>query len=654
MKKNVYAVSLTVFAFFFLISTQSLAQRRQVSVPQPGQFLQKIKKEIAKARFSATARTQSCSYDSLVFTRQSQIDSFPITNPGCTVLRELRIYGDGASPAITNLDSLYAITEITSFFEVDHTSLTDLSGLSGLQRTAWLWLGYNPLMTNVMPPNLTYAGSVLLNELPLFTSFNGFTQNLGSSRLGYLWIFNNVGINNFNGLCSFPPICEYLNRSNAAIIHDNDAGCSSIAEIKSNCGLCSVVDTRTWTGSTNDEWTEPTNWSPAGIPASCDSVIIPAGAFQRPKLMANTVIHALTMEYGTELFFNGNGLAINGDVNADGVQMGGGIYLNINNAQDVNISNSSVYVDNVSIDNYKGNLNIAYNSFQGNLSLFDHPDRTGGNNLDGNTIRGNLSITANATDGGASTYISENSDDQVYGITTFKVNTPVYFSVGGNSIFHAGGNLEVKSDDPNYPFLYQIDFNGGVASARAGNRQQLFDFSAHITQLGTEPITIYKGSINKASHSDKVVLDQDVYISDDFRFGVGLVKTEATKLLIFRHGAKISQTSSASWVWGPIKKIGTSPFGTFKFPVGTDIYQGAVEISNPQQATDEFTAQYFYENPTAAGFDTAQKDPSLTRVSGIEYWKIDRNAGTSSVYEFNPSCSIQSRYAGFFRQYIPA
>ncbi|HEY0042288.1 MAG TPA: hypothetical protein VGB71_16565, partial [Flavisolibacter sp.] len=208
MKKNVYAFVLITVAFLFLVGNYSSAQQTK-QVPQPSQLLSSIRKGIAKTKPLTSARTLSCSYDSLVFTRQSQIDSFPITNPGCTVLRELKIYGEGASPAITNLDSLYAITEITGFFEVDHTSLTDLSGLSGLQRTAWLWLGNNPLMADIWLPNATHIGSVLLNELPSFNSFAGFTQSLTTSRLGYLWLFNNVAVTNFAGLESLDSIDNF-------------------------------------------------------------------------------------------------------------------------------------------------------------------------------------------------------------------------------------------------------------------------------------------------------------------------------------------------------------------------------------------------------------------------------------------------------------
>ncbi|MGZ5221465.1 MAG: hypothetical protein ACXWC7_15360, partial [Chitinophagaceae bacterium] len=457
MKKYRYPCAVLLF-LLLMGAHHSYGQKLRPAIPQPSQFLPAIKKEIAKHNNSATARTLSCSADSLVFTRQSQIDSFPITNPGCTVLRELRIYGSNASPSITNLDSLYSITEITGFFEVDSTQVTNLDGLTGLQRTAWLWLGYNPLMTDVMPPNLIHVGSVLLNQLPLFTSFSGFTQNLTSTRHGYLWIFNNVGITNFAGLesldsvdkigvfgppglssfqglqnvvychdiglfgcsnltdvsalsgitelpwgslkinynyqlaswnglqnitrigsilevmgspvtslsglnpnliiensnnptedtlriednfqlaaCSFNPLCEYLDRSAAAVIQNNATGCSSIAEVLANCGSCTGGALKTWNGSIGGDWDNPANWTPAGVPQLCDSVVIPTGLVDYPYANNNISIGALTMEPGSSIAMNSYDLLIKGRPSISDADIYSGNTLTVTRPRDLMI-----------------------------------------------------------------------------------------------------------------------------------------------------------------------------------------------------------------------------------------------------------------------------------------------------------------------------
>ncbi|HKO00309.1 MAG TPA: hypothetical protein VJ032_01365, partial [Thermoanaerobaculia bacterium] len=35
--------------------------------------------------------------------------------------------------------------------------------------------------------------------------------------------------------------------------------------------------TRSWTGATRGTWSEPSNWSPAGVPSAADKLVFPAG-----------------------------------------------------------------------------------------------------------------------------------------------------------------------------------------------------------------------------------------------------------------------------------------------------------------------------------------------------------------------------------------
>jgi hypothetical protein len=754
MKKHCTVLLLTLFALLFLQISPLMAQQKNFSVAQSARLLAATKSKVAKSLSASNARTLSCGSDSVVLTRQSQIDSFPITHAGCTILRELRIYGDGASPAITNLDSLYGITEITGFFEIDHTSLTNLSGLSGLQRTAWLWLGYNPLMTDIRLPNATDIGSVLLNELPSFNSFAGFTQALTTTRLGYLWIFNNVPITDFNGLqsldtienigvfglpalqtmnglqnvvfchdiglhgcgaltdvsalggiteldygslkvnyngslsswtglhnitriggilevqgspftslnglnpnlfienvnnssdtlrlewnyqlaaCSFAPLCDYLSRSGAAIIHDNDVGCNSIAEINNACGtglVCTSRSLRTWNASVNDEWTEPQNWTPVGVPLVCDSVVIPNTALLRPRLLGNTEIGALTMENGTELYLAGYGLTVNGDTYLDAVLMGGGTYLNIYRAKSIDITGSNFYINHITIRNVIGTSNLTYNSIHSfnnagtTVKFADSIGRTGDINFYSNYISGDFELTHNTAEPFTNTAMG---GDEITGNTNFVLNSTEYIAVGGlYDKIKLGGNLTVFSNHYLPPVLGGIELNGGG--------------DMHIIKLGTPgPVYIENLALEK---SGNILLDQDVHVLYDARFGFGVVKSEPGKMLVFDHGSGISQTSSASYVHGPVKKLGLNPFQRFIFPVADSIYQGGAFVQNPsgQTINDEFIAKYFHRNPSVDGYDTSLKAANFPLVSGNEYWQIDHaegpaNARTNNAVLSNP------------------
>lgn len=855
-----------------------------------------------------TNNTSSCSNDSVVLTRQSQIDSFPITNPDCSVLRKLIIDGAGASPAITRLDSLINISQVTQNLSISYTSINNLSalnklrvigdslklehnpllttigfnsnlfgelgtiyfvdlpsltslaglcdnydvyntinnlhidstGLTSLQGlgalhnvvgnydcfqifhtpitslsalinltnvNGYIWLDSDSAITSIGLNNLAQTYGFLFGNLPRLTTLAGLTAHLTNTDISTFWMINtgltdltgldrltssynfylfsdpnltslhglegltgdvsgglsisdndsltsigalnnitslsdgtlfisnsnqlanlngignitNIGrgllingmgsltnLSNLNpdliiqnnpdtyngvydsvritnnyqlAICNVPALCNYLSTSSAAEIHDNALGCNSIEEIRAACNLCSAVTLKTWNGSTNEEWTTASNWTPTGVPGSCDSVVIKSGITPRPKLIDNVTIHALTMEQGTELYMNGLSIVVNGDVNLDNVLMGGGISFTANGSNYISIENSTLYINNINLNDYKGLVNFNYNSISSfnstcNVKLNDQTSRDGGLDIEGNNINGNLSVTANGSNNSAYTDIADGDDNYINGNATFIINSQGgYFDVGVGSILHVSGNLTVNSNFTRYPYLGSIDFYGS-ANGRLGLKgpriqqdtaqqhiaqqhiaqehrtqqhkikqriapqnnagkyitqertQSTAPPEAHITQLGNAPVEIDLAYTNKSSSNNYITLDQDVYINYNFEFGTGIVKTAANKLLIFKNTAGISQYGSSSYVWGPVKKIGNRQFN---FPVGDDTYSSVCTMSAPTNAADEFVVQYFHKNPTADGYDTSLHVPGINTISGKEYWMVNRTIGTSNV-----------------------
>ena len=82
------------------------------------------------ALFVSQLFTQSCLPNGIVFTRQSQVDSFPVNYPGCTQLAgNMTISG----PDILSLDSLTQLTAVDSTLRIDNcTRLSSLRGLDNL------------------------------------------------------------------------------------------------------------------------------------------------------------------------------------------------------------------------------------------------------------------------------------------------------------------------------------------------------------------------------------------------------------------------------------------------------------------------------------------------------------------------------------------
>jgi hypothetical protein len=59
--------------------------------------------------------------------------------------------------------------------------------------------------------------------------------------------------------------------------------------------MCSALTTKTWTGSTNNNFNTGTNWSPSGVPTSSDSCVISVSASTSIILSASISIGALNM-----------------------------------------------------------------------------------------------------------------------------------------------------------------------------------------------------------------------------------------------------------------------------------------------------------------------------------------------------------------------
>lgn len=192
--------------------------------------------------------SQNCAPVALIFTRQSQIDSFPINYPGCTI-----IDGNLGIPAledpndpITNLDSLKYLSEIKGSVQLLSTTLLNTKGLKNVKKIGGsfiikqasdliqlnldsleriggqLRIEYNPnLMTIDSFKKLKFAGGILLinstNNLPNINSFNVLDSVAGDI------VFEVSGITNLNAFKKTKYVQDkiyfniYSNGSNVAI-----------------------------------------------------------------------------------------------------------------------------------------------------------------------------------------------------------------------------------------------------------------------------------------------------------------------------------------------------------------------------------------------------------------------------------------------------
>ena len=830
MKRNFVGTGL-MLCCLCLFSFLGISQQVPLSIKGHGKvflntknFNQKINYRQHQRPFGANS---SCADDSVFFTRQSQIDSFLIDNPLCTVLRKIIIDGSGASPAITQLDGLQNITQVTELLSIQNTSITDLSDFVALtQIDGPLYLKYNNLLTGIGLNNLTKLGGMELRVLPALTTINGITNNIDSifghvrfdsvgitnlselngivyingdlevsntaittlsgintlRRLNYLYLNNdtllssvgltqidstygflfgnlpvltslgplsyeldsksiftfwfintpqltsltgmdsvyssfnfyiwfNPGLTSLQGLhhltgnsygfsiwynqnladisqlgnltnvydgkvelnnlplltglsglenitlmdngfwlinnplittltdlnpalvintnedsvrifdnsqlsvCSSPPICNYLtNNPGRAEVHDNDAGCNDIMEITANCGSLNCTNSiyKTWNGNLNDDWNEPQNWSPSGVPEPCDSVLIPSNLSNYPLLNGNVLISYLNMEYGSMLDQNSYDLTVYGDVNIISSDIEGAGTLSVKYAANSIYIESSYFNPKVDIQQYTGSVNFSYSEFYDDVNISDQSSRIMADEFSGNTFYQNFTIVRNATNQSAVTYLSNFDDDFIEGDLSITINQAVTFDFFNTT--HIGGNFTINSSFAGYPSTENASFD-----FISGNNS-----TVHITKTGSSELKFGNLSTNKWGD---IILDQHLYINYNASFGLGIVHTDSSKMLIFKEYAGISQTSSGSYVDGPVRKIGT---GSFRFPVGDSIYQAVCDITSPPNSGDSVTVQYFKKNPALNGYDTSLHAASLTEVSGKEYWSIKYNEGPAN------------------------
>lgn len=103
---------------------------------------------------------------------------------------------------------------------------------------------------------------------------------------------------------------------------------------------------------------------------------------------------------------------------------------------------------------------------------------------------------------------------------------------------------------------------------------------------------------------------------------------------VIEDNATATGMSDSSHVKGAVVKEGND---VFTFPVGKGVppsnvaMYAPISISAPANITDRFVAEYFWQNPHTAGYDTSLHVPTLNHISGCEYWMLNRLTGTSNV-----------------------
>lgn len=225
----------------------------------------------------------------------------------------------------------------------------------------------------------------------------------------------------------------------------------------------------------------------------------------------------------------------------------------------------------------------------------------------GNTFVGATTVTNSGT---GRVRLANSNPDSYSGAATFVRSSS---SSGALDVAYSGNNTFAGNITTNSNTAITFGGNTGVQTF-TGTAAQL------ISRVGAGIPLFNRLVMNKASGA--VSLATGINIGVSATFTSGNIIASAGDFPIFANGATASGASNASYVSGPVRKIGVDPF---IFPVGKNNIYKPIAVGTRGAAGDQFTAEYFNAVQTAGNV----MGPGLDHVSACEHWRLDRTNGTS-------------------------
>ena len=254
--------------------------------------------------------------------------------------------------------------------------------------------------------------------------------------------------------------------------------------------------------------------------------------------------------------------------------------------------------------------------------------------LSNNDITSNVVITDDASfSSGYNTYISRNI---ITGNTAFTTNgSTIFYERGSGSISNTyKGNVSftrnagtVLIGDVGFTEITQNLTLNSAAGITLGNIKFNGITNSILEQAGTQPIEISILSMEKTG-SGELKLNDPIKITNTANLTTGNIFSTAANLITFIDTSTYTGGSAASYIKGPVTKIGAV---SFSFPVGKSGKIAPISIAATGINTDAFTAEYFMSDPNASGYNASLKDLTLHHISSREFWILNRTAGTSAT-----------------------
>ncbi len=275
-------------------------------------------------------------------------------------------------------------------------------------------------------------------------------------------------------------------------------------------------------------------------------------------------------------------------------------------------------------------INLNDGSYDGSIELYGDIELKGdwiNNSLSGifkdNLTDGNIIFSGNKQKITGTNYTD--FENVVISVTdTLKLDTPETF-VHGNFIINKGtfdenhNTIVISKNFENYDDFFA---DGGKVIFNGNTNQNIISGNNNFYEV------IFN---NNYTGDYDIDFTQDIIIDKYAEYINGIVYSSNDSKFYFNDGALSNGGTNNSFVAGSVTKIGKDDF---IFPVGTVGDSGLIwaplAISS-RSSYDIFTCMYF-DTIAPHNYGNSYMNAGLDHVSGIEYWKLDRNAGSSSPY----------------------
>lgn len=316
----------------------------------------------------------------------------------------------------------------------------------------------------------------------------------------------------------------------------------------------------------------------------------------------------------------------------------------------------STYVNGVADRSFTGNATVLGSS-SGTLKFGVEPWDVNSGEFDGDMDEIRISNTIRSADWILTEYNNQSSPATFYSISTEPYRWIGNTSTNWNTTTNWTGGLIPPSDvdiiissGTNQPTLANITqakslwiLNG--ATLNLSNLTLLFrnditncgtitgstgTITANGTAIqnqslsGSGTFNLYNLTVNNTfSPSPSLTLNKNVDVSGALTLTSGIVYTTSTNILALGTTATSGAGSANSFISGPITKSGTA---NFVFPVGKGNKWRRAGLSGISSSST-FKVEYF----NTAYSNVISVNTPLTDVSSLEYWQIDRSAGTGNA-----------------------